>query len=514
MFGDRDHNGAEMTDSNKTNKNEFPSGHTSPASLDMNDPDEPIIEPDNPLPSVSMQNLPEMLRKSAQREGWKKLTPVQSKAIPYFLADRDMMVQSRTGTGKTAAFLLPILHKIDPDRAVCQALVLVPTRELAQQVSRDAASLSRDTNIRFVAVYGGVGYGAQLEAFRKGAHLVIGTPGRILDHLIRGSMNLDHLRVLVFDEADRLLSMGFYPDMKDIDSYLPRRRTGFMFSATFPTAVQRLARQFLNKADFLSLSRDIIHISATDHIFYEVPAMDKDRCLVRIIEVENPESAIIFCNTKMRVNYVATVLQRFGYDADQLTANLSQNARDRVLTRLRDHSLQFLVATNLAARGIDITKLSHVISYEVPEEAEAYIHRTGRTGRAGAGGVAISLVAPSEKPALARLARQYNILLEERQIPSKEDVANIVSQRLTALLEAKLRKRDRLKVERMQRLTPLTQSLGESEDGLALMAMVLDDFYQESHHTPQSMPFEEKKKKSGDFRRRRRPDQSRRPDKK
>jgi ATP-dependent RNA helicase DeaD len=210
--------------------------------------------------------------------------------------------------------------------------------------------------------------------------------------------------------------------------------------------------------------------------------MDKDRSLVRLIEVENPDSAIIFCNTKARVNYVAVVLQRFGYDADQLSADLSQGERERVLERVRKGTLRFLVATDVAARGLDIPSLSHVIQYEPPEEIEAYIHRAGRTGRAGASGVAISLVNKGERFALEKIAKEYSIPMQERPIPSDEDVAAVVAERVTALLEAKLRARDRLQTERSRRFEPLARSLAENEEESAIITMLLDEYYQQTLH--------------------------------
>jgi len=450
-----------------------------------------LVEPDNPLPAITADDLPPAQRDAVARMGWTILTPVQSRAIPYVMAGRDVMVQSKTGSGKTAAFVLPILARIKPDEAVCQALVLVPTRELAQQVFHDVEKLSAGTGVRPLSVYGGVGYGPQLDGLRQGAHIVVGTPGRILDHLLRGTLKLNRLQFLVFDEADRMLSMGFYPDMVAVHAYLPPRRTGFMFSATYPPMVRKLADQFLNHPGFLSLSTDIIHVEETTHICYEVPAMDKDRALIRIIEFENPEAGIIFCNTKMRVNYVATVLQRFGYDADQLSADLGQAARDQVLQRLRDRKLRFLVSTDLAGRGIDILHLSHVFNYEVPEDPEAYIHRTGRTGRAGGTGTAISLVSPMEGLELVRLAKKFKIPIETRPLPDAEDVEQLVAQRLTALLEGRLRQRDKLQVERMRRFLPLARSLAEGEDELTLLAMVLDDAYQAALHAPLAPPPDE-----------------------
>ncbi|OPY88617.1 MAG: ATP-dependent RNA helicase DeaD [Smithella sp. PtaU1.Bin162] len=445
--------------------------------------EENSVEPSNALAEIAMEDLSPELHMACANAGWKTLTPVQAKSIPYILANRDMMVQSRTGSGKTGAYILPIMQKIDLHRNAAQALVLVPTRELAFQVSRDAQMLAQGSNLRVAVVYGGVGYNAQLEAFRSGAQLVVGTPGRILDHLLKNTLSFDNLKILIFDEADRMLSMGFYPDMIKIRKYIPSQKiVSSMFSATFPPQVIRLADQFLRKPELLSLSGNQVHIAEIEHIYYVVPGMRKERSLVRIIEIENPSSAIIFCNTKDTVHYLSVVLKRFGYDADELSSDLAQSAREKVMARVRRGALRFLVATDVAARGIDIPDLSHVIQYEPPEDPEAYIHRAGRTGRMGSSGVAISLVAEMEKFKLQNIARFYSINMEERSLPDDEELERVVSERITALLEARLRSRDNLEVERMQRFVPLARNLTQAEDELALIAMLLDDYYQQSLH--------------------------------
>ncbi len=446
-------------------------------------------EPDNALPPTSLDTLTPVMQDAVKRMGWKELSPVQTKAIPYLIARRDIMVQARTGSGKTGAFILPMLEQINFKQKACQALVLVPTRELAQQVAKEAQQIAGDSGMRTIAVYGGASYNPQIKAFKSGVHLVVGTPGRILDHLIKRNLSFKNLKMLIFDEADRMMSMGFYPDMERIREFLPGRNTnGYMFSATFPAHVKRLANQFLNKPDFLSLSTDSVHVEDTEHSYYLTPGMDKDRSLVSIIEIENPQQAIIFCNTKDRVNYVARVLQRFGYNADQISSDLSQNARDKVLNRVRDGDLRFLVATDVAARGIDVPNLSHVIQYEPPEDLEAYIHRAGRTGRAGAEGTAILLINLNERKYLTRIAAHYKIEFEERPLPSEEDVQTIVAQRLIRHLEARLRRRDRLQTERMQRFVPLAKELAENEDGLELLTMLLDDTYHDWMHQPPKLP--------------------------
>ncbi|MCP4422505.1 MAG: DEAD/DEAH box helicase, partial [Chloroflexi bacterium] len=446
---------------------------------------EDVEEPENSLPSVGIGDLTPRMSEAVARAGWTSLTPVQAKGMPYIMAGRPLMVQARTGSGKTGAFILPIMELVNRRQDGTQALVLVPTRELATQVVDEATTLFGDGGLRVTAVYGGVGYGPQLKALRDGTHLIVGTPGRVLDHLLRGSMSLKQLKVLVFDEADRMLGMGFYPDMRRVQEYLPDKIYTCMFSATFPHTVRSLARQFMNQPEFLSLSRDHVHVADTSHETVTIPSMEKDRTLIRLIELENPDSAIIFCNTRQRVHYVSTVLRRFGYNADELSGDLAQKDREKVMGRLREGKLRFLVATDVAARGIDISDLSHVFQFELPDDPEIYIHRAGRTGRAGATGTAISLVGDfTEQVQLKRIAKQYKITFEERPSPDETALARVVAERMTARMEAHMRDRDKLQIERLQRFVPMVQDLSSSEEGVALMAMLLDDYYQKSLHAP------------------------------
>jgi ATP-dependent RNA helicase DeaD len=249
-----------------------------------------------------------------------------------------------------------------------------------------------------------------------------------------------------------------------------------------------LSKQFLRDAEMLSLSHGAVHVAETEHVFYEVPPMKKDRSLVRIIEVENPDSAIIFCNTRENARYVSVVLQRFGYDADVLSADLDQKAREKVLKRVYEKNLRFLVATDVAARGIDIANLSHVINFDFPEDPESYVHRVGRTGRMGASGEAISLVDMIEKLKLASVARRYEVDILERTMPSDEDVEKVVADRMTNLLETRFRTLDRLVQERLSRMVPLARLLGENEEGHQLVAMLLDEYYHRVLHQPPDLP--------------------------
>ena len=448
-----------------------------------------VDEPENALPEVSLADLPQLLQTACAKAGWNSLMPVQSRALPYLLEGRDLMVQSRTGSGKTGTYLLPLMARLNLAMPAVQALILVPTRELAVQVEQEAKTLFKGSGFTVAAVYGGVGYGKQMDALRQGVSVVVGTPGRVLDHLLRRTLNLDHISALIFDEADRMLSIGFYPDMKEIQRYLPETSIhAMLFSATYPPHVLKLAGEFLTDPQMLSLSTTQIHVAEVQHLYCECKSMEKDRTLIKILEVENPASAIIFCNTKATVHFVTAVLQGFGFNADELSADLSQSRREDVLSRLRKGTIRFLVATDVAARGIDIPELSHVFLYEPPDDRESYIHRAGRTGRAGAAGVVISLVDIMEKMELQRIAKYFKVPLTQHMAPTDEEVAHAVGMRVTALLEARFRQLNGLERERMKRFEPLVQSIAEDPEQRHLLTLLLDDCYQKSLNPTAFLP--------------------------
>jgi len=469
--------------------------NTSPADTEPLDIQDGIsvAHPENALPPVELAHLPQSMQDACARMGWTRLMPVQSLALPYLMDGRDIMIQSRTGSGKTGCYLLPMLPVLAGSEPGPRALVLVPTRELALQVENEALHLFEGTGISSVALYGGVGYKKQLDGLKSGAQLVIGTPGRILDHILRHSLDLSGIRILVFDEADRMLSIGFYPDMKEIQKYLPSHRIHTdLFSATYPPHVLNLAQEFMTDPSMLSLSQKEVYVAEVQHYLCAVAPMDKDRALIRIIEMENPASAIIFCNTKANVHYVCGVLQGFGYNADELSADLSQSHREAVMARVREGQVRFLVATDVAARGIDIPALSHVFLYEPPEDHESYIHRAGRTGRAGAAGTVISLVDIMERMELERIARHYSINMMEMKNPTDEEVAAVVSNRLQTKLESRFRSLTGLERTRSKRYVAMARELAAQEledesagEGVNLLAMLLDAF----HHDTLNMNF-------------------------
>lgn len=435
-------------------------------------------------PSFTFDDLPDELQETVKRMGWTEPMPVQAMSIPLMLQRKDVVVQSRTGSGKTGAFLLPMCHRIDLNRDTVQGLVLVPTRELAEQVHKVLEALTKGTGIRTVAVYGGVGYKTQLDAFKEKVHLIVATPGRIIDHLMSKRVSMNKLRFLVFDEADEMLSMGFYKSIIKILSFIPEKRQTALFSATIPPGVASLAARFTRDPVSVSLSGDSMHVEEVDHMYYVVDAMYKDRALLKIIEMKNPSEALIFCNTKREVEYLGVFMQNFGYDSDYLSGDLSQKEREKVLRRLRKGQLRFCVATDVMARGIDISELSTVVLYSLPQAHDHYIHRAGRTGRAGSGGVAISLVSPLEECELERRARHFNLNLVKKELPTDEEVEQRVAERLTVMLEEKYRGISNLEKERLVRFLPLVRSLAESEDSQEVVAMLFDRFYQETLHKP------------------------------
>ena len=444
-------------------------------------------------------SLPGPLAKNVARMGWKEPMPVQAQAIPPLLQGRDVVVQSRTGSGKTGAFGIPLVLNVDPSRDEVQGLVLVPTRELAEQVHDVIKDLSAGMGVRTVAVYGGVGYGPQIEAFEKKVHIVVATPGRLIDHLQSRRLSLQGVKLLVLDEADEMLSMGFFPSMVRILRYLPEKRQTALFSATIPRSVRALVRRFTTDPVELFLSSDIMHVEEVEHVYYVVDAMEKDRTLLKLIEMDNPPSALIFCNTKRETEYLGAFLQNFGYDGDYISGDLSQKERDRVMKALKEGKLRFLVATDVAARGIDISDLEYVVLYSLPQAHENYIHRAGRTGRAGGGGVAVSLVSPFEELELQKRARQFGLKLVRKDPPTDEDVQRKVAERVRVMLEERFRELTRMDKERIARFLPLTDEMARLEESRGVMAMLLDRFYRETLRGPllppeEKVPVEEKEK--------------------
>jgi ATP-dependent RNA helicase DeaD len=377
-------------------------------------PEEPEAPPP---PSFADMRLSQEVRDALEDMGYFTPTPVQAAVFGPLSEGKDLLVQSRTGTGKTAAFGLPILESLDPQNKQVQALILTPTRELALQVQREIASLGKYKSVVVEPVYGGAPIGKQIAALRDGVHIVCGTPGRVLDHIGRRTLDLRQVRMFVLDECDEMLSMGFLEDIERVVAHLPKEKQTLLFSATMPDEVTRFARRHMREAERISLSSDGVGVAEIHHAYYIVSGVARTRDLLKILIAENPESAIIFCNTRDETAMVARFLQRQGLDAEPISSDLTQKDRERVMGRTKAKNLRFLVATDVAARGIDISDLSHVINFTFPESAEVYVHRTGRTGRAGKTGTALSLIGPRELGSFYYLKVMYKITPEERDLP-------------------------------------------------------------------------------------------------
>jgi len=440
--------------------------------------------------------LSEPIQEGIRELKWSAPMAVQSKVIPPMREGLDLIVQAHTGSGKTGAFGIPIAAMIDPDLAETQALVMTPTRELAGQVAAEIEIIGRHCGIRTLPIYGGVGYTQQLEGIEAGAHVIVGTPGRVLDHLGSGRLNFNEVKTLVLDEADELLSLGFWPDMREINKYLPKGRQSCLFSATMPERVRSLSRVFLKDPQFISLSEEIAP-QEIQHFFVVTTAQEKEANLARILEYENPDSAIIFCNTKDDVRFVTSYLQRRGFDADQISGDLSQAAREQAMKRIKAGKLKILVATDVAARGIDISDLSHVIGYSAPQSPEVYIHRTGRTGRAGKAGVAISLVSGLDIGNFRYLQQVNKITITERELPTEKILAERIRDQMAVKIEQEMRAiPERERAWKIDRFIPIVEDLVSSPQGKRDLAAICAAFLHE--HQPETDVEETTSSDSGD----------------
>jgi len=349
--------------------------------------------------------------------GYVTPTPIQEQAIPSVMAGRDVMGLAQTGTGKTAAFALPILHRLEQgERGVIRALVIAPTRELAEQINDAVTDLGGQTRIRCMTVYGGVNIKQQIEKLKRGVEIVVACPGRLLDHIAQGTINLSRLEILVLDEADQMFDMGFLPDIRRILARIPRQRQTLLFSATMPTEIRGLAREILSDPVTIQVGQTAPPVTVS-HALYPVEQHLKTPLLLELLHGSDTESVLIFTRTKYRAKRLGEQLEKAGYRAASLQGNLSQNRRQAALDGFRDGTFRILVATDIAARGIDVSQISHVINYDIPDTPEAYIHRIGRTGRAARTGDAFTLVTSEDTAMVKAIERTLNSPLERRTVP-------------------------------------------------------------------------------------------------
>jgi len=379
---------------------------------------------EEPIPFERLALAPAILKAVAD-VGYELPSPIQAQAIPPLLEGRDLLGQAQTGTGKTAAFALPLLSRLDLSRAEPQLLVLTPTRELAIQVAEALQTYARHLpGFHILPVYGGQGMAAQLRGLQRGAHVIVGTPGRILDHLRRGTLRLGGLAAVVLDEADEMLRMGFIEDVETILGQTPEQRQTALFSATMPREIRRVAQRYLRDPVEIRIESRTTTVEAIRQRYWQVRSLHKLDALTRILEGEEFDAMLVFVRTRTETTGLAEKLEARGYDAAPLNGDMQQAERERTVDRLRQGRLDILVATDVAARGLDVPRISHVINYDIPTDTEAYVHRIGRTGRAGRKGEAILFVAPREKHLLSAIERATGQRIDAMQLPSREDIAD------------------------------------------------------------------------------------------
>lgn len=385
---------------------------------------------------VSMQ-----IKKALEKHSFIKPTPIQRIVLPVALSGRDIFGQAQTGTGKTLAFAVPIVEKIQPEQRFVQAVVLTPTRELARQVAVEIEKVaSAVEGIKVVTIYGGVQQQAQTDALKNGAQIVVGTPGRVIDLMRQRCLDLSNVKIAVLDEVDEMLDMGFYEDVVTIFSKISDQRQTMFFSATIPERIQKLGRRYLRRPQILSTSDENVMADTTVHEFYEVLDKERVQALADLLMMREARLALVFCRTKREVDHVGNSLRRRGFRSEVLHGDLPQSKRESVMAKYRSGKLEVLVATDVAARGIDVQGVSHVFNYHIPQDAEAYVHRTGRTGRAGADGESITFVSPSEYYDLLKIQETNNLHMECRKLPDKQEVMEKRMEKMFKKLKQQLQK--------------------------------------------------------------------------
>ncbi len=427
--------------------------------------------------SLTFEDLGLSEQRLAQLEklGFTTPTNIQQQAIPQLLSGRDVVGQSQTGTGKTAAFSLPILERIDPSEKVVQAVVLAPTRELAIQVHSAVSEFVGNQRLKVLAIYGGQSIDRQMMQLKRGVHVVVGTPGRVIDLLDRGCLKLDHVKWFVLDEADEMLSMGFIDDVEKILSRAPKERQTALFSATMPPSIRQLVNKFLNDPVTVTVQQPKAAPNKINQVAYLIPRhWTKARALQPILEMEDPETALIFVRTRRTAAELTNQLQSAGHSVDEYHGDLSQQARERLLGRFRNRQVRWVVATDIAARGLDVDELTHVINFDLPDSVETFVHRIGRTGRAGKEGTAISLVQPFERRKQQVIERHNKQSWQMLSIPTR---AQIEAKQLEKL---QVQVKEALSGERLASFLPIVRDLSEEYDAHAIAAAALQIAYDQT----------------------------------
>ena len=427
---------------------------------------------DTPL-SFDDLNLSDALIETVREIGYETPSPIQAASIPHLLAGKDLLGQAQTGTGKTAAFALPILNRIDVAKRVPQALVLAPTRELAIQVAEAFQTYARHMEgFHILPVYGGQGMGQQLRQLARGVHVIVGTPGRVMDHLRRETLNLEHLQTLVLDEADEMLRMGFIEDVEWILEHTPETRQTALFSATMPPVIKKIASRHLNEPAEIKIQSKTSTVESINQQFWLVSGLQKLEALTRILDADDIDAMIIFVRTKTETVELAEKLEARGYEAAALNGDMTQVLREKVIDRLKKGSLDIVIATDVAARGLDVERITHVVNYDIPYDTETYVHRIGRTGRAGRKGTAILFVAPRERRMLRAIEQATRSPIQQMRLPTLRDIADKRTEQFKAQLVETLDSQDvtfyRDLIDKL-----VTEEIGEAADIAAAIAHLL-----------------------------------------
>lgn len=371
-------------------------------------------------------NIDERILRAIEDMGFEETSPIQTQAIPAVCEGIDVVGQAQTGTGKTAAYTIPMLMKIDPQIKKPQAIVLCPTRELAVQVAEEIRKLAKYmSDIKVLPVYGGQEIVRQIKSLKTGVQIIVGTPGRVMDHMRRKTVKFDNINMVILDEADEMLDMGFREDMETILTETPEDRQTVMFSATMPKAIMDIARNFQKDARIIKVVRKELTVSNIEQFYYEVRPKNKTEVLCRLIDIYNPRLSVVFCNTKRQVDELISELKGRGYFADGIHGDMKQQQRDRVMDDFRSGKVDILIATDVAARGIDVDDVDMVFNYDIPQDEEYYVHRIGRTGRAGRSGMALSFISGKEVYKLKDIERYCKTKILAKPVPSLDDVKNI-----------------------------------------------------------------------------------------
>lgn len=411
--------------------------------------------------------LSDTILQAVQDMGFEEVTPIQEKTIPLALMGRDVIGRAQTGTGKTAAYGIPLVERCDIDSEAIQGIVITPTRELAIQVAEELNRIGHYKKVRSIPIYGGQEIERQIKALKKRPHIVVGTPGRLLDHLRRKTIRLRGIQIVVLDEADEMLNMGFKEDIEAILKQLPEQRQNLLFSATMPVHIQNLAREFMNDPELIHINPREITVSNIEQQYIESKDSQKLDVLCRLLDIQSPDLSIVFGRTKRRVDEIAEALSKRGYAAEGIHGDLSQSRREITLRKFKSGTVEILVATDVAARGLDISGVSHIYNFDIPQDPESYVHRIGRTGRAGETGLAVTLVTPREISHLHYIEQITRQKIARKPVPTVEEVfvglQRAVAENLLAVVEK----------EDIRAYKKLAESLLDEQDSVTLLSAAL-----------------------------------------